>query len=285
VSSRNKARSRFLAFFFHGRSATPLLANPPPQDLALEQLAFTTGDGVHIQPITLRRSLLASVAALQALQAGVKSPLLFVQQTIKQRLGRLQVIARLLLGLPCGPLLLPTRPIQRTVEITAFPLPPEKAPGLHQLAQGILGRDVNHRLQFGHLITGHRTGHQRLRRIQQRTMPRKMDVTVGPQSQLIVVRDRIQRVIGAAMGIAAAVTQGGELAQDRIGDGAAQGTFELRHGGDFLVVQEAHQFLGRIVDDIHNVNITPNVDLSSVVFTFRTGSASPWQRLHLPCVY
>src|SRR5271165_3775066 len=83
VSSRNKARSRFRisGVFFHGWSAAPRLPNPPPQHLAAAQLALPTGDGVHIQPKALRRSLLTAIAALQALQAGVESPLLFVQQT------------------------------------------------------------------------------------------------------------------------------------------------------------------------------------------------------------
>src|SRR5436190_18778484 len=112
-----------------------------------------------------------------------------------------------------------------------------------------------------------------------------MDVAVGPQPHLIIVRYSIQRVIAAAMRIAAAVAQGRQLAQDRIGDASAQGVLELRHGGDFLVVQEAHQFLGGIPNDIHNVNITPWWALSSVIFTFQTGETHPVQLHHPPYDY
>jgi len=70
------------------------------------------------------------------------------------------------------------------------------------------------------------------------------------------------------MGIAAAVAQGRQLAQDRKGDGGAQGAFELGHRGDFLVAQEARQSVGRVANNIHNVNMTPFARLSSVIFTF-----------------
>ena len=65
-----------------------------------------------------------------------------------------------------------------------------------------------------------------------------MNVAVGPQAQLIVLGDGVQRVIGPAMGVAAAVGQGRQLAKDGESDGGAQSSFELGHGGDFLVVQE-----------------------------------------------
>ena len=72
----------------------------------------------------------------------------------------------------------------------------------------------------------------------------------------------------SAIGIAAPVAQGRQFAQDGIGDGAAQGVFELRHGGDFLVLQEVQKFLGGIANGIHNVNITLYPVPSSAIFTF-----------------
>ena len=92
------------------------------QDLATEDLGSATSHSIHIEAEKLGHVLFTTMSALQALQPGVESPLLFIQQTIKQRLGRFQVIAWRLLSLPCGPLLLPSRSVHRAIQITAFPL-------------------------------------------------------------------------------------------------------------------------------------------------------------------
>src|SRR6266487_1738273 len=70
------------------------------------------------------------------------------------------------------------------------------------------------------------------------------------------------------MGIAAAVGQGGQLAKHRDRDAGAQGGLELGHGGDHLVVEEAHNPVGGEVNGIHNVILTPDWPLSSVILTF-----------------
>src|SRR2546421_1012743 len=100
-------------------------------------------------------------------------------------------------------------------------------------------------------------------------MPGEVDVAIGPQSQIIKAGERIEGVKGAAVGIATAVAQGGQLAQDGEGDGGAQGPLELRHSSDLLLVEEVDEFVSRVANRIHNVNITPRNPLSSVIFTFK----------------
>ncbi len=124
------------------------------------------------------------------------------------------------------------------------------------MPQGFFSGHLHHGVQFGGEVTCRGVAHQPGGRVQEGAVPRKMNVAIRPQSPLIVLGDGIQRIKGAAMGIAAAVSQGRQLAQDGEGDGGAQGSFELRHGGDFLFVQEAGQSVGRVVNDIHNVNMT-----------------------------
>ncbi len=110
--------------------------------------------------------------------------------------------------------------------------------------------------------------------MEQSAVPRKVDIAVRPQSQLIVLSDGIQGVIGPAMGVAAAVAQRAQLAQHGEGDGSAQGRLELGHRSNFFVLQKFNEAVSRVSNDVHNVNITPNRILSSVIFTFRNQAGS-----------
>ena len=99
-------------------------------------------------------------------------------------------------------------------------------------------------------------------------MPGKMNVPIRPQAHWVIVSDGVERVIGPAMGIAAAARQSGQLAKHGDCDGGAQGRLELGHGDDFSVVEQAHNLLGRKANNIHNVILTPDSTLSSVIITF-----------------
>src|SRR5439155_11201839 len=122
VGAKRAADSRFRAFFFHRRSSGSGLTHSPAQHLAAQKLGSATGHGVHIQAEELGHTLFAAMTRLQALQPGVEPALLLVEQTIKQRLGRLHILTLTLLRLPCGPLFLPSRSVQRAIKITAFPV-------------------------------------------------------------------------------------------------------------------------------------------------------------------
>ncbi len=193
---------------------------------------------------------------LQAFQPGVESALLLVQQTVEEHNGRPQLIVRTLLRLPCSPLFLTPLAFLRTIQIASRQLPAVEPILLHQVAQGIFGDHLHDCVQFVDKITRWSLGHQRGRGVQQGAVPRKMNIAIRPQPQFIVAGSGIQRIVGPAMGIAAAVAQGCQFAQDGEGDGGAQGAFELRHRGDFLVAQEAREFVGWVANDIHNVNMT-----------------------------
>src|ERR1035438_831029 len=88
------------------------------------------------------------MAPSQTFQAGVESALLFIQQTVKEGPGGLQVVAGVLLSLSGGPLLLPSRSVQGAIKITPLPRAAVESPGLRQLAQRVLGRYLHQDFQF-----------------------------------------------------------------------------------------------------------------------------------------
>src|ERR1035441_860017 len=95
VSSCSKERNRFRisGVFFHGRAAPSGPTHPPAQHLAAEQLSLAAGDRIGVQPEEPRHPLFSAMAPSQTFQAGVESALLFVQQTVKEGPGCLEVVA------------------------------------------------------------------------------------------------------------------------------------------------------------------------------------------------
>ncbi len=152
--------------------------------------------------------LIATMAPVQTLQPGVEAALLFFQQTIEKHPRRLAIIRGTLLRLPGGPLLLAPLTFLGTIQIAARHFSAAEPIPLHQVPQGILGGHVHHCVQFVGEVACGGVGHQRGRRVQQGTVPREMNAAIRPQPQFIVLGDGIQRILGSAMGIAAAVAQG-----------------------------------------------------------------------------
>ena len=150
MSSCSKERNRFRisGVFFHGRAAPSGPTHPPAQHLAAEQLSLAAGDRIGVQPEELGHPLLSARAPSQTFQAGVESALLFIQQTVKEGPGRLQVVAGVLLGLSGGPLLLPSRSVQGAIKIPPFPGAAVEPPSLRQLAQRVLGRYLHQDFEF-----------------------------------------------------------------------------------------------------------------------------------------
>jgi len=145
------------------------------------------------------------MAPSQTFQAGVESALLFIQQTVKEGPGGLQVVAGVLLGLSGGPLLLPSRSVQGAIKITPLPRAAVESPGLRQLAQRVLGRYLHQDFQFIDQVACRSLGHQSGGRVQERAVAGKVDVAVSPQTQLVILGDGVQRVVSSAMGVAAPV--------------------------------------------------------------------------------
>src|ERR1039457_6116178 len=208
------------------------------------------------------------MAPSQTFQAGVESALLFVQQTVKEGPGCLEVVAGVLLGLSGGPLLLPSRSVQSAIKIPPLPRAAVESPGLRQLAQRVLGRYPHQDFQFIDKVARRSLGHQGGGRVQERAVTGKVDVAVSPQTQLIILGDGVQRVVSPAMGVAAPVRQGGQLAKHGDRNGGAQSSLELGHGDDFLVVKEVQNLARREMNCIYNVILTPMRPLSSAIITF-----------------
>lgn len=114
-------------------------------------------------------------AQLEAFQSGVEATLLFVQQAVEKGNGRPQLllfrIARLELGLASGRLFLATNPVWSGVKVEPALGLAAQALLLHQLAQGILDRDVQDRFQLVGKAAGRCRADESLDRVQQRAVP------------------------------------------------------------------------------------------------------------------
>ena len=254
--------------FFDPRPAAPHPPHPLVEHLAAHQLRAASGDGLAIQPEQAGHPLIAAMPPRQALQPSVQAALLFVQQTVKEHLGRLPFILRRRLRLARGPLLLPPPALVGAIKIAAAQFPAVEPALLHQPPQGVLGRHLHHRVQFVGEAARRGLGHQRSRRVQQRAVAGKVDVPISPQPGLVVLGQGIQGVIGAAMGVAGAIRQGGQFAEDGDRHGGSQGRFELGQRDDGRGLKQGRQPVGGIADCIHNVTIPPFCPLASVIPTF-----------------
>jgi hypothetical protein len=169
-------------------------------------------DGRRIQPQQFGHAPVPAMTVLQAFQAGEEPALLFVEQTVEQREGRRQLVG---LPLPRRPLFLPAGAIGGTIKVALRARPALQPAALHQLAQRILDRHQHQRLQLVGKIARRRAAGQFRRRVEQRPLTGKMNVAARPQAVRIEARECIERVIGAAMRVAAAVVQLGQAAKHR----------------------------------------------------------------------
>jgi hypothetical protein len=85
-------RARTSGVFFHRLAPRPRPAHPPELDLALQQLAASTGHRSHIESEQVRDLPVAPVAHLERFQPGVEAPLLLVEQTEEEHEGGLQLV-------------------------------------------------------------------------------------------------------------------------------------------------------------------------------------------------
>jgi hypothetical protein len=224
------------------------------------------------------------VATLEALQAGVEAALLLVQKAVEQRDRRPQLfILRITsrnLSLSAGPLFLPSNPIGCRVQIERPHRLTIQAPLLDQLTQGIFDRHVQPPVQFVREVARRRLSDHSLGRGQQRALPREPRSAATPEPVLVESDDGVQGVETAAMRVAAAVGQLGQLAEDGLIDLAPQSGLHLGHGHGFEPLEEVPEGLKGISNRVHNVRIPPACHLASVFLTLRRGGA--FSQLQVP---
>lgn len=144
--------------FFHRGAADPGTPDPLGQDPLLDQLTPSTRDGVFVESQQLGQSAIAAMAALQTLQSGKKSSLLFVQQAVEEHDGSPNLLLLLILHLgqamASRQLFLAPFPRWGGVAIQPGMLRPMNPPGLGQLSQGVLDRHMQTGCQFGGVVSG-----------------------------------------------------------------------------------------------------------------------------------
>lgn len=134
-----------------------------------------------------------------------------------------------------------------------------------QLTQGVLDRDLHEFLQLIRKIPRRRALHQRHRRIQQGSEAGKPDLAVRPQAVSVEMRQRVERVVGSAVGITGAMVELRKFAKNGPRGRVTQGGHQLGKSRDRLPVEQVTQFAGVVVNAVHIGRIPPNSAPSSVI--------------------
>jgi hypothetical protein len=188
--------------------------------------------------------------------------LAFVQGTEKQYQGRLALVegegAALLLlrgwaeltrqnlslassGIPGAVDIRPQHPLARQPLLA------------HQAQQWPRHVHLKHPRQLGGVDSLLGVVDETLGRVHQRTPPREVDVTVGPESALIEVGHLVECVVAAAMGVAGVVSDLPQLPEHSHVYGGAEGGLQLLDGGDPRPSEEGHDAVSVKLNWAHSV--------------------------------
>ena len=246
------------------------------------------GHGPHVQPQQVGDRLVAAVAHLERLQAGVQASLLLIEQAAKQDdrcpefVGedinvrhsppewgrRVEDPAGRALGVPRGG-------IRGTVQIAPGDRRARQLLLTDQPQQRPLDFHVEDPLELGHEEAGVGLLDQRFRGGQQRPALRKPHRAIRPQAPCIVIGDVSQRVKPTAVGVAGPRGQLRQLPEDRDVCRAPQDVFQLGHRGDLLRPEHLGEIPRAIVFGPHNDRITP---LKAIFYHYRPTTAAGYCR-------
>src|ERR1035437_7904735 len=131
------------------------------------------------------------------------------------------------------------------------------APLLDQLKQGIFHFDVQDQLQFICEVALGSCADEGFQGRDQMAPPREPHLVKGPKALGIKLRDLVEGVVAAAVGVAGAIGKFFQLAKHRDVDGGSQGLFQLGQGGDFPHAEEVAQTIGEEGWGSHNAKVPP----------------------------
>ncbi len=173
-------RAMISGVFFHRFAPAAACTDPIDFDGLGEQLASSPRDRAHIEAKQLGDAHITAATGLEGFEPGVPAPLLLIEQAEEQYDGRAQLIRydRDLGQRPEQPglgqagaarpqLLAPTHRVARAVQKSPCHLIASQAHGVHELAQRILGGDVQHVVELLHEVAELRALHQSRGRLDQ----------------------------------------------------------------------------------------------------------------------
>ena len=263
-------RAMTAGVFFHRSASGASPADTLDSHIAVQEVVPPAGHGPRVQPQQVGDRLVASVAHLERLQAGVQASLLLIEQAEKQHNRCLELIGedidvrqpppewgRRVTDPARGELSVPRGGIGGTVQIAPGEGRTRQLLLTDQPQQRPLHLHVEDPLELGHEKSGVGLLDQRFRGGQQCPAPRKPHRAIRPQAPRIVLGDIGQRVISPAVGVAGLIGQLRQLPEDRDVRRAPQDVFQLGHRGDLLLPQQRGEVPRAIVFGSHNDRVTP----------------------------
>lgn len=221
-----------------------------------------------VQSEKLRDMFVAAVPGLERFESRIQPTLTFVQSAEKQHDGSLgllhgqlgilqQQTQRSSLAFPMYVLLAAARLLGREVHIGALDTLARYLPSMNQSAQGVLAPDMKRFRQFVRLVSVRRSFDKGLRGCKQVAVSREPYIAAVPEAFFVKGRDGRQRVVSTAMGVAAHIGQGPELAIDGPRARVPQHLAQLVYGRYLVSTQIALDIVREELWCSHNVHITP----------------------------
>ena len=213
-------------FFFRPPASATGAPHPVDLDVVRDELSPAGGDRGRVDAEQGGNAPVAAPSALERLEPGEQTPLPLVEQAGEQH-DRSAQLLRHQVGVgqgayesrrgqqkaPRAQLLRLLRPIGRAIQELAGELVPRQPPVADELAEGILGADMQQVVQLLAEVSGLGVADERFGGCDQGADPGKADPGERPQTTLVEVDELIKGVVAAAMRVAGPGGQVLELAE------------------------------------------------------------------------
>ena len=244
--------------FFRRRPTAARAPHPVDLDIAVDELPPARGDGRRVDAEQSGDAAVAAPPALERFEAGEQPPLPLVEQAGEQHDGGAQLL-RHQVGVgqrpheswgghqqPSGAQLLGLlRGVGRTVEELAGELVPRQPPVAGELAQRVLGADVEQVVQLVDEVSGLGVLDERLGRCDEGAGAGEADAGERPEAALVEIGEFVEGVVAAAMGVAGASVEVLELAERGApADAGAERDQYVGQRGDGLLSEQGDDGVG-----------------------------------------
>ena len=237
-----------------------------------EQLLASAGHGTGVDTEQPGDTGVAAPTALQRFKASVQPALAFVEQAGEQHDGGAQFVGHEVgirhrsnqprfsqQGTPGAQLLRFAGPVGGAIQELAGKFLPGQLALLDQLAQGILGANLQPVVQLLVELSRWRSADQRRGGGEQSAGDRESHVMERPQPVFVVVDEFIKGVVAATMGVAGAVGEFLELAKRGTSGARAERRHHLGQRGDGLPAKQVDERGGGILERSHKGTITNTI--------------------------
>ena len=254
---RASRRARTSGVFFRRLPPAARAAHPVDLDVVRDELSSSRRDRGGVDAEQGRDAPVAAPAGLERFEAGEQTPLAFVEQAGEQHDGGAQLGGHQL-GIGQGPYEsgcgqqqapgpeLPRllRAVGRAVEELAGELVPRQAAVADELAQRVLGADMEQVVELLAEMPRLCLVDERLGGGDQGAGAGEPDVAERPQSTFVEVDELVEGVVAAAMGVAGAGGEVLELAERGAPGTGSERRHDLGQRADGLLAEEGDDRVG-----------------------------------------